>query len=83
MEGVVHLKGDLHLLGDDVLIERTGMRDGHGVEVVTGGEAGRAGELSTGREGLGEGLIRIKRLALWASHSFMRTATSLVAGSGV
>ena len=58
MEGVVHLKGDLNLLGDDVLVERTGMRDGHGVEVVyTGGEAGRAGELSTGREGLGEGLV--------------------------
>ena len=38
---------------------------------------------STGREGLGEGLIRIMSLALWASHSFMRTATSLVAGSGV
>ena len=53
---MVLLKGDLDLLGDDVLIERTGMRDGHGVEVVTGGEAGRAGESSTGRGGLGEGL---------------------------
>ena len=91
MEGGGLLKGDLDLLGlgGDVLVERTGMRDGLGEEVVTGGEggwrstttaagpvwsssslrrpAGRvlvaagtvigcAGELSTGREGLGEGL---------------------------
>ena len=40
MEEVVLLKGDLDLLGYDVLIDRTGMRDGHGGEVVTAGEAG-------------------------------------------
>ena len=37
MEGGGLLKGDLDLLGlgGDVLVERTGMRDGLGVEVVT------------------------------------------------
>ena len=52
------------------------------VLVTVGTVMGRAGELSTGRAGLGEEFGAC-RLALWVSQSFMRTATSLVAGLGV